>query len=73
VDAQKLRGVLASLEVETVLGPYRVDPASGAQVGMKPALMQIVKGRPQPVWPWPFAGDRGLLPFVSWTERQRLR
>jgi branched-chain amino acid transport system substrate-binding protein len=73
VDAQKLRGVLASLEVETVLGPYRVDPASGAQVGMKPVLMQIVKGRPQPVWPWPLAGDRALAPFVSWTERQRLR
>ena len=66
VDAPKLRNVLASLEVETVLGRYRVDPASGAQVGMKPALTQIVKGRAQP------AGVE-VLPFVSWTERQLLR
>ncbi|HEY3074769.1 MAG TPA: ABC transporter substrate-binding protein [Burkholderiales bacterium] len=65
-DAQKLRGVLANLEVETVLGPYRVDPTSGAQMGMKPVLTQIVRGRAQPV-------GAEVLPFISWTERQLLR
>ena len=73
VDAAKLRSTLAAMEVDTVLGPYRVDPASGAQVGMKPVLVQIVKGRPQPVWPPALAGERPLLPFVLWTERQLLR
>jgi len=73
VDAPKLRGVLANLEVETVLGPYRVDPTNGAQVGMKPVVTQIVKGRAQPIWPEALAGERALAPFVSWTERQVLR
>ena len=66
VDPPKLRSVLANLEVETVLGPYRVDPANGAQVGMKPVLTQIVRGRALPV-------GAEVLPFISWTERQVLR
>jgi len=72
-EPQKLRSALAALKVDTVLGPYRVDPASGAQVGMKPALLQIVKGRPQPIWPDAFAGERSLLPFEPWAERKILR
>ncbi|HYL24004.1 MAG TPA: ABC transporter substrate-binding protein, partial [Burkholderiales bacterium] len=73
VEPQKLRSALATLQVDTVLGPYRVDPASGAQVGMKPVLLQIVKGRAQPVWPEAFAGERSVLPFAPWADRQVLR
>jgi branched-chain amino acid transport system substrate-binding protein len=73
IEPQKLRGALATLEVDTVLGPYRVDPASGAQVGMKPVLLQIVKGRAQPVWPEAFAGERSALPFEPWADRKILR
>ena len=72
-DGAKLRGTLASMELDTVLGRYRVDPANGAQLGIKPALTQIVKGRAQPVWPESLAGERALLPFAAWSERQRLR
>ncbi len=73
VEPQKLRSALATLEIDTVLGPYRVDPANGAQVGMKPVLLQIVKGRPQPVWPETLAGERSLLPFEPWADRRILR
>jgi len=73
VEPQKLRSALATLQVDTVLGPYRVDPASGAQVGMKPVLLQIVKGRAQPVWPEAVAGERSVLPFAQWADRQILR
>ena len=73
VEPQKLRAALATLQVDTVLGPYRVDRASGAQIGMKPVLLQIVKGRPQAVWPEAFAGERSLLPFEPWAERKILR
>jgi hypothetical protein len=65
-DAAKLRGTLAALEVDTVLGRYRVDPANGAQVGMKPPLTQILKGRARPVGP-------EVAPFVPWSERQVLK
>jgi branched-chain amino acid transport system substrate-binding protein len=73
VEPQKLRAALAELQVDTVLGPYRVNPANGAQVGMKPVLLQIVKGRAQPVWPEQFAGERPLLPFEAWADRKILR
>jgi ABC-type branched-subunit amino acid transport system substrate-binding protein len=66
VDAAKLRATLGAMQVETVLGRYRVDPASGAQVGIKPVLTQIVKGRGRPV-----AAE--VLPFVPWSEREILR
>lgn len=65
-ESAKLRSTLAAMEVETVLGGYRVDSASGAQLGMQPTLTQIVKGRAQPV-------PSTVLPFVSWNERRLLR
>lgn len=72
VDAEDLRAVLAKMEVETVLGRYRVD-ATGAQVGMKPAVVQIVRGRPRPVWPAELADSRALAEFPAWSEREVLR
>jgi branched-chain amino acid transport system substrate-binding protein len=66
VDSAKLRAALAAMEVDTVLGPYRVDPANGAQLGMKPVLTQIVRGRAQPV-----KGE--VRPFMPWSEREILR
>jgi branched-chain amino acid transport system substrate-binding protein len=58
VQQEKLRAALAALRTDTLLGSYRVDPASGAQLGAKPVLMQIVEGRPRAVVP----GKR-LLPY----------
>lgn len=51
LEGGKLRETLAKLEVGTVLGSYKVDPASGEQTGIRPAVAQIVEGRPQVVWP----------------------
>ena len=51
LDQNRLRAALADLEIETVLGRYRVNPANGEQTGIKPAVVQIVKGRPEIVWP----------------------
>ena len=72
-DGAKLRTVLATMEVDTVLGHYKVDPATGAQIGMKPAVTQTVRGRAQPIWPAALAGDRKLLPFMSWAEREIMK
>ncbi|MBV9189174.1 MAG: ABC transporter substrate-binding protein [Betaproteobacteria bacterium] len=72
-DGAKLRAVLTTMEFDTVLGRYKVDPATGAQIGMKPAVTQTVRGRPQPIWPAELAGDRMLLPFLSWAEREIIK
>lgn len=50
-DAGKLRAALATLETDTVLGRYRVDPADGSQAGIRPAVVQISRGRAEIVWP----------------------
>ena len=51
LESQKLRAALAALEVDTVLGTYKVNPANGEQVGIRPAVVQFVKGRTEVVWP----------------------
>ena len=51
LDQGSLRAALAGLELETVLGRYRVNPANGEQTGIRPAVVQIVNGRPEIVWP----------------------
>jgi len=71
-DPEKLRAALAALELDTVLGRYRVD-ANGAQTGIKPVVTQIVRGHGVPVWPEALAGDRRILAFTPWGEREILR
>lgn len=70
LDADKLRAALGELEVDTVLGRYRVDPSTGAQLGMKPAVLQMQQGRARPVWPPALAAKHELAPFIAWTERK---
>jgi branched-chain amino acid transport system substrate-binding protein len=72
MDTEKLRAELARMELHTLLGRYRVD-ATGAQVGMKPPVMQIVKGRPSTVWPPELAERRALAAFPAWNEREVMR
>jgi branched-chain amino acid transport system substrate-binding protein len=72
LDQEKLRGVLAALETGTVLGPYKVA-ASGEQVGIKPAVIQILAGRARFVWPPAWRGDRQVQPYPQWNERKILR
>ena len=72
-DGAKLRAVLATMEIETVLGRYKVDPATGAQIGMKPAITQTVRGRSEAIWPAALAGERKLLPFMPWAEREIMK
>jgi branched-chain amino acid transport system substrate-binding protein len=73
LERDKLRAALAALDMETVLGPYRVDPATGEQTAMAPAVLQIQKGRAQVVWPEPLQTGKAILPYPLWHERQVLR
>lgn len=72
-DAEKLRAALASLSTATVLGDFRVDPASGEQIAAAPALTQILKGRPEIVWPPPLETAKAVLPYPQWSEREYLK
>ena len=61
LDQEKLRSALALAEVPTPLGPYKVSAKNGVQVGAKPLVVQIRKGRPE--------AENPLLPYPQWNER----
>ena len=65
LDQEKLRTALATIEVQTPLGMYKASPQNGAQIGAKPVVVQIRKGRPVP--------ENPLLPYPQWNERALIR
>lgn len=73
LEQAKLRAALAALETGTVLGAYKVDPQTGEQAAAQPALVQILKGRPEVVWPASLATARRVLPYPAWRERRILK
>ncbi len=69
LDQERLREALSALDTETPIGYYRVDQA-GAQVAAKPAVVQILAGRREVVWPRALATAQWHLPYPRWDERQ---
>jgi branched-chain amino acid transport system substrate-binding protein len=69
VESERLRTALSGLDTETPIGRYRVD-AGGVQTGAKPAVVQIVAGRREIVWPEALATAKWRLPYPRWDERQ---
>jgi branched-chain amino acid transport system substrate-binding protein len=65
LDQEKLRAALAELKLTTVLGEYQVARENGAQIGAKPVVVQIRRGRPEVGTP--------LLPYPQWNERALIR
>ena len=72
LDQEKLRQALSGLEAGTVLGTYRVA-ATGEQIGMKPAVIQILRGHREVLWPAELRGKAALQPYVDWKERILLK
>jgi branched-chain amino acid transport system substrate-binding protein len=68
LDQRRLRDTLAKMEIDTVLGTYRVDPQTGEQRGARPAVVQIQRGRPRVVWP-PALQEASMQPYPQWEER----
>jgi branched-chain amino acid transport system substrate-binding protein len=69
LEQERLRAALAALDTETPIGRYGVGP-DGVQVTAKPAVVQIVGGRREVVWPLWLATARWRLPYPRWDERQ---
>ncbi len=69
LEQDKLRAALASLEGGTVLGRYEIDLATGEQLGARPPVVQILKGRREVVWPRARATARWQLPYPGWDKR----
>ena len=69
LNQEKLRAALAELELPTVFGDHHVAPENGTQTGIKPAVVQILKGRPEVVWPPARETAKWSLPYPRWEER----
>ena len=70
LEQDKLAAALAALDGDTVLGHYRIDPSTREQLGATPAVVQILRGRPQVVWPRERATAHWQLPYPRWDERK---
>ena len=69
LEQERLRAALAALETETPIGRYRVGKG-GVQLEARPALLQILRGRAEIVWPGSLATAQLRLPYPRWDERQ---
>jgi branched-chain amino acid transport system substrate-binding protein len=50
-DQDKIRDVLTTLKMDTIMGKHEVDPKTGMQLGIHGLLVQIQNGKRQVVWP----------------------
>lgn len=64
-----LREALVKVRTETPMGRYAVD-RDGVQTGIRPVVVQILRGRREIVWPASYATAELRLPYPRWDERQ---
>lgn len=69
LEQEQLRAALATLEIETPIGRYRTG-AGGVQLGAQPAVVQILRGHAEIVWPRSLATAQLRLPYPRWDERR---
>lgn len=69
IDQDKIRDVLAKMEIKTVLGDHKVDPETGMQLGVKGMLVQIRDGTRQVVWPEDLRTADAVVPAPAWDKR----
>lgn len=69
LDQDKLRQTLGEMETDTIMGHYKVDPKTGAQVGAKGLLVQVLNGKREIVWPDELKTADAVLPMPGWAGR----
>jgi branched-chain amino acid transport system substrate-binding protein len=69
LDQDKLRDVLTTLEVDTVMGHHKVDPKTGKQVGVKGLLVQVRNGKREIVMPVDLKTMDAEIPMPPWNKR----
>jgi branched-chain amino acid transport system substrate-binding protein len=67
-DNEKIREALASIEVQTIFGRYKVD-AKGMN-DHEGLTFQILRGQRKVVWPEKWAETKAELPMPAWSQRR---
>jgi branched-chain amino acid transport system substrate-binding protein len=69
LDQDKIAAAIATLELDTVYGRFKLDER-GVQLGYVSALLQWQRGKQVVVWPETAALGKAMLPTPPWSERK---
>ncbi|HEX2364673.1 MAG TPA: amino acid ABC transporter substrate-binding protein [Bradyrhizobium sp.] len=69
IDTEKVREVLTTLKLGTVMGRHEVDPNTYMQVGVKGLVVQVQNGKREVVWPEEYKTAEPKLPIPAWDKR----
>ena len=64
-DQEKLREVLTTLKMDTIMGKHEVDPKTGMQLGIRGLLVQVQNGKREIVWPDELKTAEAKLPLPA--------
>jgi branched-chain amino acid transport system substrate-binding protein len=69
LDREKIRDTILKVDLNTVFGPFKVDP-DGLQVAHKMLMLQWQDGKKVIVWPEELATGKPRFPTPPWSQRQ---
>ena len=69
LDQDKLRETLSQMELETVMGKHKIDPATGMQLGVKGLLVQVKNGKREIIFPEELKTTEAIIPLPAWDKR----
>jgi branched-chain amino acid transport system substrate-binding protein len=69
IDTEKVRDVLTTLKLGTVMGQHEVDPTTYMQIGVRGLLVQVQNGKREVIWPDEFRTAEPKLPIPAWDKR----
>lgn len=68
-EVEKVREVLTTLKMETVMGKHEVDPVTYMQIGVRGLLVQVQNGKREIIWPDELRTAEAKLPIPAWDKR----
>ena len=69
IDTEKVREVLTTLKLGTVMGKHEVDPTTYMQIGVRGLVVQVQNGKREVVWPEEYRTAEPKLPIPAWDKR----
>jgi len=69
IVTEKVREVLTTLKLGTVMGKHEVDPKTYMQIGVRGLVVQVRNGKREVVWPEEFKTAEPKLPIAAWEKR----
>jgi branched-chain amino acid transport system substrate-binding protein len=69
IDTEKVREVLTTIKLGSVMGKHEVDPATYMQIGVTGLVVQVQNGKREVIWPEEYKTAEPKLPIPAWDKR----